>query len=131
MLKKLYPVLILLSCFYAISVYKAEAADINITDIKMAAAVDENLMAIQPMDAFPKATLKVFCWFKWQDAKLNTQITARWHYITERTWDPLIPDEVNPPISRRGIVAKSTAVTCAASKRAPNLEAWARRLLIS
>jgi TonB family protein len=29
---------------------------------------------------------------------------ARWHYITERTWDPLIPDEVNPPILKSGIV---------------------------
>jgi len=30
---------------------------------------------------------------------------ARWHYITQRTWDPLIPDEVNPPIFKSGIVA--------------------------
>jgi TonB family protein len=30
---------------------------------------------------------------------------ARWHYVTERTWDPLIPDEVNPPISKSGVVA--------------------------
>jgi TonB family protein len=29
---------------------------------------------------------------------------ARWHYITERTWDPLIPDEVNPPILKSGMV---------------------------
>jgi TonB family protein len=29
---------------------------------------------------------------------------ARWHYITQRTWDPLIPDEVNPPILKSGIV---------------------------
>lgn len=29
----------------------------------------------------------------------------RWHFITQRTWDPLIPDEVNPPISKQGIVA--------------------------
>jgi outer membrane biosynthesis protein TonB len=26
----------------------------------------------------------------------------RWHRETERTWDPLIPDEVNPPISKSG-----------------------------
>jgi hypothetical protein len=25
-----------------------------------------------------------------------------WHRETERTWDPLIPDEVNPPISKAG-----------------------------
>lgn len=30
---------------------------------------------------------------------------ARWHYDTERTWDPLIPDEVNPPINKAGVVA--------------------------
>jgi outer membrane biosynthesis protein TonB len=29
---------------------------------------------------------------------------ARWHYITQRTWDPLIPDEVNPPILKSGVV---------------------------
>ena len=29
----------------------------------------------------------------------------RWHYETERTWDPLIPDEVNPPIYKSGMVA--------------------------
>jgi TonB family protein len=28
----------------------------------------------------------------------------RWHYITQQTWDPLIPDEVNPPILKSGIV---------------------------
>jgi outer membrane biosynthesis protein TonB len=29
---------------------------------------------------------------------------ARWHYETERTWDPLIPDEVNAPILKSGMV---------------------------
>ena len=28
----------------------------------------------------------------------------RWHRETERTWDPLIPDEVNPPILKKGVV---------------------------
>jgi outer membrane biosynthesis protein TonB len=28
----------------------------------------------------------------------------RWHYETEHTWDPLIPDEVNPPILKSGAV---------------------------
>jgi len=28
----------------------------------------------------------------------------RWHHETERTWDPLIPDEVNPPINKSGNV---------------------------
>jgi TonB family protein len=29
----------------------------------------------------------------------------RWHWETQRTWDPLIPDEVNPPINKSGMVA--------------------------
>ena len=29
----------------------------------------------------------------------------RWHHETEHTWDPLIPDEVNPTILRSGMVA--------------------------
>jgi hypothetical protein len=28
----------------------------------------------------------------------------RWHWETEHTWDPLIPDEVNPPILKSGQV---------------------------
>jgi len=28
----------------------------------------------------------------------------RWHYETERTWDPLIPDEVNAPLNKSGQV---------------------------
>ena len=33
-----------------------------------------------------------------------TDWLARWHYITQMTWDPLIPDEVNPPILKSGVV---------------------------
>jgi len=29
---------------------------------------------------------------------------AAWYYETKRTWDPLIPEEVNPPISKQGQV---------------------------
>lgn len=29
----------------------------------------------------------------------------RWHYVTQQTWDPLIPDEVNPPLLKAGQVA--------------------------
>ena len=29
----------------------------------------------------------------------------RWHHETENTWDPLIPDEVNAPINKAGMVA--------------------------
>ena len=33
-----------------------------------------------------------------------TNWLIRWHRETERTWDPLIPDEVNPPILKSGVV---------------------------
>ncbi len=33
-----------------------------------------------------------------------TNWLERWHYETERTWDPLIPDEVNAPIGKSGEV---------------------------
>jgi len=29
---------------------------------------------------------------------------SRWHHETEKTWDPLIPDEVNPPLLKKGAV---------------------------
>lgn len=28
----------------------------------------------------------------------------QWHRETQRTWDPLIPDEVNPPLYKKGVV---------------------------
>lgn len=34
-----------------------------------------------------------------------TSWLQRWHRETEQTWDPLIPDEVNPPIYKSGMVA--------------------------
>ena len=33
-----------------------------------------------------------------------TSWLQRWHWETEHTWDPLIPDEVNPPILKSGAV---------------------------
>ncbi|MFP5236873.1 MAG: energy transducer TonB [Acidobacteriota bacterium] len=33
-----------------------------------------------------------------------TSWLIRWHRETERNWDPLIPDEVNPPILKSGMV---------------------------
>jgi len=34
-----------------------------------------------------------------------TSWLQRWHWETEHTWDPLIPDEVNAPILKSGMVA--------------------------
>jgi hypothetical protein len=38
-----------------------------------------------------------------QGVDFNSWLT-RWHRETQKTWDPLIPDEVNPPILKKGAV---------------------------
>jgi hypothetical protein len=56
---------------------------INITDAKIVTGVDEKLMPVEVLDVFPKDTAKVSCWFKWQGAKVGTEITAKWYFITD------------------------------------------------
>lgn len=56
---------------------------IAITDAKIVTGVDEKLMPVQVMDVFPSGTTKVSCWFQWRDARINTQVLARWHYVTD------------------------------------------------
>ena len=55
----------------------------HLVDAKIATAVDENLMPLKVTDNFPKGTAKVSCWIKWRDTKINTELTASWHYITD------------------------------------------------
>jgi hypothetical protein len=54
-----------------------------LVDAKIATAVDENLLPLKVTDIFPKDTNKVSCWIKWRDTKINTQLVASWHYITD------------------------------------------------
>ena len=71
--------------FSALSACAFRAQDIILTDAKMATAVDENLMPIKITDLFPKETAKVSCWIKWRDSKINAQLLAKWHYVTDDT----------------------------------------------
>lgn len=59
------------------------APDIRLIDAKTATAVDENFMPVKATDLFPKGTSKVSCWIKWRDARINTQVLASWHYLTD------------------------------------------------
>jgi hypothetical protein len=59
------------------------ANSIHLIDAKIATAVDENLMPLKVTDSFPKGTAKVSCWIKWADTKINTELVASWHYITD------------------------------------------------
>ncbi len=56
---------------------------ITLTDAKIVTAVDEKLMPVKVTDIFPKGAQKVSCWFAWKNAKINTQVVARWHYTTD------------------------------------------------
>ena len=56
---------------------------IHLVDAKLATAVDENLMPVKVTDVFPRGTSKVCCWLKWRDTKINTQVQASWHYLTD------------------------------------------------
>lgn len=56
---------------------------IRIAEMKIATAIDENLMPVKALYAFPKETSKVYCWFKWRNAKAGTVILADWHYVTD------------------------------------------------
>jgi len=57
--------------------------DITISDAKIVTGVDENLMPVQVTDTFPRGTSKVSCWFQWRNAKMNKQLLAKWHYVTD------------------------------------------------
>ena len=56
---------------------------IALTDAKIVTAVDEKLMPVKVTETFPRGTQKVSCWFAWKNAKINTQLVARWHYTTD------------------------------------------------
>ncbi len=60
-----------------------QSEKICITDAKIAAGVDDKLMPVNITNMFPKETSKVSCWFQWKNAKINTPIVAKWHYITD------------------------------------------------
>lgn len=72
----------LITIFAACGCYVG-AGVIHLVDAKIATAVDENLLPLKVMDIFPKGTNKVSCWIKWRDTKINTQLVASWHYITD------------------------------------------------
>ena len=65
------------------SISTAHAEAISITDIKMAHDIDGKYLPVNATKSFPSGTAKVFCWFAWKDATVDSQITVRWHYLTD------------------------------------------------
>lgn len=72
-----------LCLFMAASCSLVERPVMTILDAKTVTALDENLMPVSVTDTFKSGTSKVGCWIKWQNAKVNTQLEAKWHYITD------------------------------------------------
>jgi hypothetical protein len=60
-----------------------EAPKVRLLDAKMASAVDANFMPVGVTGSFPASTERVTCWIKWKDARVNTEIVAKWHYLTD------------------------------------------------
>ena len=80
----LIPILILLSLLiFSLVRYLNTNRDILIDEAKIVTGVDSQMLPIKVTDFFPKNTEKVSAWISWRDAKINTQILVKWHYITD------------------------------------------------
>ena len=75
-------ILLMASCAVLVCrVFSSEK--LKITEIKMAPAISKDLTPLKPADSFPSGTSRVFCWFKWENAEVNSQIVAKWYYTSE------------------------------------------------
>lgn len=72
-------------CFIglALYLYSIKKVGIDIVDAKMATALDEELMPVNITSVFPRGTKQVFCWVQWNNAKVNIELKAKWHYVTD------------------------------------------------
>ncbi len=57
--------------------------DIVIQAAKIVTGVDKDMIPIKVTNFFPKNTSKVSAWISWKNAKINTQILVKWHYISD------------------------------------------------
>ena len=83
--KNIITTFIFLIAIFAVSGCTIGGNAIHLIDAKIATAVDENFMPLKVTDNFPKGTASVSCWIKWKDTKINTELVASWHYITDDT----------------------------------------------
>jgi len=55
----------------------------SITEIKTAPALGEDFMPLKATDTFPARTPKIYCWFRWRNSGVNTQVVAKWRYLSQ------------------------------------------------
>ena len=113
--KKLWIVLSVLFILPLLSSCAFKGRGINLVDAKIVTAVDEKLMPVRVTDVFPKGTSRVACWIKWRDAKINSPLLAKWHYLTD---DIHILDYIFYIPKREG--TGSVALTMPAGKELPS-----------
>lgn len=73
----------ILCVFFVASCSLIKRPEITIVDAKIVTGLDANLMPVKITDVFPNNTSKVGCWIEWKDAQVNSQITVKWHYLTD------------------------------------------------
>lgn len=76
-------VLLILTAFVLSSCCLKQPVTINIVDVRTAAGITDKLMPLGITSAFPDGTQKVFCWFRWRNAEVNTVVTAQWYFLTD------------------------------------------------
>lgn len=82
-IRKVKAILVLSFILYLFSGCSLIKNRIYISEMKIATAINENLMPVGVTDVLAKGTFKVFCWFKWHGAQVDTKIIARWYYVTD------------------------------------------------
>ncbi|MFA5143474.1 MAG: hypothetical protein WC522_04830 [Candidatus Omnitrophota bacterium] len=84
---KLLNILVLLFTIFAAAILSSCSSSkdgrVDIVDAKIVTAIDEKLMPMKVTDTFPAGTTKICCWIKWKNARINTQIISKWHYVTD------------------------------------------------
>ncbi len=80
------PALILLALptllFASLGCARAAGDQLRITGIKTAHDIDDNFLPVHPQNKFPKSTVKVVCWFAWENARVESHLAVKWHYVT-------------------------------------------------
>lgn len=81
--KRLPVILSVAFLLFSLSACSLAGRGMKLLDAKITATVDDKLMPVGITDVFPKGTSKVSCWIKWKDARINTPLLAKWHYVTD------------------------------------------------
>jgi hypothetical protein len=75
-------------------------ADIVIRNAIIVTGVDKQMTPLKVTNFFPKNTSKVCAWINWRNARINTQVLVKWHYVTDDV--PIYDYSLNIP-KREGI----------------------------